>query len=125
MSYINKPGKNTAWKKRVLKNLVADVILYEKIETDLKTAKSLTQLLARLITWAKELEFNKAEKYLSQHLYRKASSKLANKNKKDVINKLFLNLGKRYQNRKGGYSRILRSKLRRGDGSLRVFFSLV
>jgi ribosomal protein L17 len=54
MSYILKPGKNSAWRKRVLNNLVADVILYEKIETSLSLAKNknkndLTKLLAKLV----------------------------------------------------------------------------
>jgi ribosomal protein L17 len=50
MSFILKPGKNSAWRKRVLNNLVADVILHERIETSLPMAKSLTKLLAKLIT---------------------------------------------------------------------------
>lgn len=49
MSYINKPGKHSAWRKHVVNNLVADAILYEKIETSLPHAKSLTKLLAKLI----------------------------------------------------------------------------
>jgi ribosomal protein L17 len=49
MSYINKRGKNTAWRKHVLNNLVADAILYEKIETSLPIARSLTKLLAKLV----------------------------------------------------------------------------
>jgi ribosomal protein L17 len=49
MSYINKTGKNTAWRKHVLNNLVADTILYEKIETSLPIARSLTKLLAKLV----------------------------------------------------------------------------
>jgi len=50
MSYIQKAGKNSAWRRNNLNNLVADVILYEKIETSLPTAKSLTKLLAKLIS---------------------------------------------------------------------------
>jgi ribosomal protein L17 len=49
MSYINKPGKNTAWRKHVLNNLVADAILYGQIETSQLMAKSLTKLLAKLV----------------------------------------------------------------------------
>ena len=55
MSYIPRPGKDTAWRQRTLKNLVADAILYESIETNLSLAKhnqksNLTKLLAKLIT---------------------------------------------------------------------------
>jgi len=42
-----------------------------------------------------------------------------------VLPKLFDQLGKRYQNRPGGYSRITKMKTRRGDNSLRVILSLV
>ena len=49
MSYIKKRGKNSTSKRKILKNLVADVILYEKIETNLPTAHALTKLLAKLI----------------------------------------------------------------------------
>jgi large subunit ribosomal protein L17 len=42
-----------------------------------------------------------------------------------VLPKLFDQLGKRYQNRPGGYSRIIKMKTRRGDNNLRVILSLV
>ena len=54
MSYINKPGKNTAWRGHVLRNLAADTILYGKVDTTLSLAKhkdkeNLTKLMAKLI----------------------------------------------------------------------------
>jgi|SRR5205085_6485722 len=116
MSYINKPGRNEAWKRHVLNNLVADVILYEKIETSLPLAKSLTKLLDKLVGWAKEDNL---------HSRRLALRYLVNKKHSGVINKLFTDLKKRYQNRNGGYSRITKLGLRKGDNNLRVAFSLV
>ena len=139
MSYINKPGKTTAWRKHVLNNLVADVILYGKIETSLSLAKSnrknkknnLTTLLAKLITWAKKAHQNPTNK---QHFYRLALTYLVqkknveierNQEKVKVLSKLFGELGKKYQDRPGGYSRITKIGLRKGDNNLRVIFSLV
>jgi large subunit ribosomal protein L17 len=135
MSFILKPGKNSAWRKHVLNNLVADAILHEKIETSLPTAKSLTKLLAKLITWAKKAEKEKENKALRQHLYRLALRYLVNKKrikakkklskeKIRILNKLFAELGKKYQNRPGGYSRIVKLGSRSGDNSLRVIFAL-
>jgi large subunit ribosomal protein L17 len=46
------------------------------------------------------------------------------KKKTKVLNKLFLELGKKYQDRPGGYSRIIKLGRRRGDNNLRVTFSL-
>jgi large subunit ribosomal protein L17 len=136
MSYILKPGKNSAWRKRVLNNLVADVILYEKIETSLSLARNkkkndLTKLLAKLVGWAKRANQEPEKK---QHFYRLALHHLVNKKKIEikregkkirVLNELFDNLGKKYQNRPGGYSRVNKLDSRKGDNSLRVFFSLV
>lgn len=135
MSFILKPGKNSAWRKHVLNNLVVDAILYEKVETSLPTARSLTKLLAKLITWAKKAEKEKENKELNQHLYRLALRYLVNKKKVEVkpknssektkvLDKLFKELGKKYQDRPGGYSRIVKLDLRNGDNSLRVIFAL-
>jgi len=136
MSFILKPGKNSAWRNHVLNNLVADAILYEKVETSLPMAKSLTKLLAKLITWAKKAEKGKENKELRQHFYRLALCYLVNKKKVEVkkkqgkektrvLDKLFAELGKKYQDRPGGYSRINKLGSRSGDNNLRVIFSLV
>jgi len=131
MSYINKPGKTTAWRNHVLNNLAADVILYEKVETSLSMALSLTKLLSKLITWAKKTRQNPEKK---QHFYRLALKYLVskknveieqNQEKTKLLNKLFNELGERYQERPGGYTRITKHELRRGDNNLRVVFALV
>ena len=136
MSYILKPGKDTAWRRRVLKNLVADAILYESIETNPSLAKhnqknNLTKLLAKLITWAKKAQQNPTNK---KHFYSLALQYLVskkgvevehNQEKVEVLSKLFNQLGPRYQDRPGGYSRIKKLHYRKGDNSLRVRFSLV
>lgn len=137
MSFILKPGKNSAWRKHVLNNLVADAILYEKIETNLSLARSkkkndLTKLLAKLIGWAKKANQEPEKK---QHFYRLALRYLVNKKKVEVkkkpskektkvLNKLFTELGKKYQSRPGGYSRIVKLGSRDGDNGLRVIFAL-
>src|SRR3954471_21993697 len=118
MSYINRPGKNT---KHILNNQVAEAILYGKIETSLSLAKgkrknNLTKLMAKLIKWAKQDTL---------HSRRMALRYLVNKKSSGVVNKLFTELKERYQERKGGYTRITKLNYRRGDNSLRVIFSLV
>ncbi|KLL02039.1 MAG: 50S ribosomal protein L17 [Mycoplasmataceae bacterium RC_NB112A] len=136
MSFISKFSKDAAWRRKVLKNLVADAILYESIETSLSLARNnkendLTKLLAKLITWAKKAHQNPTNK---QHFYKLALQYLVNKKgvevehnqeKVKVLDKLFNQLGKRYQERPGGYSRIKKLYCRKGDNSLRVRFSLV
>ena len=121
MSYINKIGKTTAWRKHVLNNLVADTILYGKIETSLTLARSkdkdnLTKLMAKLIKYAKQDTL---------HSRRMALRYLVNKKSSGVVNKLFTELKERYRERKGGYTRITKLNYRMGDNNLRVIFSLV
>jgi large subunit ribosomal protein L17 len=116
MSYINKSGKDAAWRKHVLNNLVTDVILYGKVETSQVMARNLTKLLAKLVGWAKEDTL---------HSRRMALRYLVNKKHLGVMNKLFTEVKDKYQDRKGGYSRITKLNYRMGDNNLRVVFSLV
>ena len=122
MSYINKPGKNTAWRNHVLNNLVADVILHEKVETSLPMAQSLTKLLAKLIKYAKKDTLH-SRRLALQYLVNK--KKLEDKEGKKMLKKLFSDLKERYKDRAGGYSRITKLNYRAGDNNLRVIFALV
>jgi len=122
MSYINKPGKNTAWRNHVLNNLVADVVLHEKVETSLPMAQSLTKLLAKLIKYAKKDTLH-SRRLALQYLVNK--KKLEDKEGKKMLKKLFSDLKERYKDRAGGYSRITKLNYRAGDNNLRVIFALV
>jgi len=122
MSYINKPGKNTAWRSHVLNNLVADAILHEKVETSLPMAQSLTKLLAKLIKYAKKDTLH-SRRLALQYLVNK--KQLEDKEGKKVLEKLFFDLKERYKDRAGGYSRITKLNYRSGDNNLRVIFALV
>jgi len=114
MSYINRK-KNSSWKKHVLKNLIVDLILYEKIETNASNIKNLANLLSKLINWAKKDNLHS----------RRMACRYIEKKQKETIKKLFSELKERYKKREGGYSRANKLKLRKGDGSLRIIFSLV
>lgn len=90
--------------------------MYGKVETSQLMAKYLTKLLAKLIGWAKEDTL---------HSRRMALRYLVNKKHLGVVNKLFTELKEKYQDRKGGYSRITKLNYRIGDNNLRVIFALV
>lgn len=125
MSYVNKPGKNSAWRKQQVTNLLADVILYEKIETSLPQARRLTKLVAKLVGWAKVNTLHSRRLALRYLVSKKNVEMKEGEEKIKALPKLFDQLGKRYQDRPGGYSRITKMKTRRGDNSLRVILSLV
>jgi large subunit ribosomal protein L17 len=116
MSYINKRGKDIAWRKHALNNLVTDALLYGKVETSQSMAKCLTRLFAKLVGWAKEDTL---------HSRRMALRYLVNKKHLGIVDKLFTEVKDKYKDRKGGYSRITKLNYRMGDNNLRVVFSLV
>ena len=101
---------------------MADVILYEKVETNLPMAQSLTKLLAKLIKFAKQDTLH-SRRLALQYLVSK--KKLEDQERKKLLDKLFSDLKERYKNRTGGYSRITKLNYRVGDNNLRVIFALV
>lgn len=120
MSYIDKRSKGYSWRKKVLCNLLSDLIIYESIETSLLNAKILTKLVSKLVGFAKN---NSEDRIL--HSKRLALRYIGNNRKKrDVLSKLFY-LGEKYSERNGGYTRINKLYHRIGDNALRVAISFV
>lgn len=93
-------------RKALLRNLVSQVILYEKIKTTVEKAKEIRPILEKLITKAKKgtlADRRTVAKFLS--------------NKDKAIAKLFDELGPLYKERKGGYTRIIKLPNRVGDNA--------
>lgn len=117
MSYIVKKQKNdTTWRNFVLKNLAGEIIIHKKVVTSFPLARALTKLFAKLVTYAKQNTL---------HSRRLALRYLVNRKHLEVLNILFEEIGERYRERHGGYSRITKMYNRRGDNNLRVRVSLV
>lgn len=97
--------RKTGPRQALLKNLAQSLILYEKIKTTEAKAKVLRPLLEKMITRAKvDSVFNRRE----------VMKKIPTKN---AVRKLFEVIGPRYQERKGGYLRIIKLGQRQGDGA--------
>ena len=97
------------------RNLVASLFEHERIETTLTKAKAHRPFAEKLITLAKVKNL---------HNYRRALALLGND--KAAVAKLFDEIGPRYKDRPGGYTRILRlAKPRLGDNATRALFELV
>lgn len=96
------------------RNMVCSVIKHERIVTTLPKAKAMRRAVEKMITLGKQ-------KTLAR--YRRACQHLRDES---AAKKLFDELGPRYANRPGGYTRILRlSEHRIGDGSDRAILELV
>ena len=109
-----KLGRNNKIRRSILAGLTKDVIMHESIVTTESRAKEVRKFVDKMITYGKEGSL------VSR---RKALAFLHNDN--EVVKKVFDDLAKRYENRNGGYTRILKLTERKGDDALMVVLKLV
>ena len=98
-----KLNRTSSHRKALLNNMTLSLIKHEQINTTLAKAKNLRPFVEKVITLAKKGSLASRKKAFS-----------ILKNKK-IIEKLFTNIVKRYETRKGGYIRILKNGFRYGD----------
>ena len=100
-----KLGRNPGHRKALLRNMMNALVRSERIETTVAKAKEVRRLADRLITLGKKD---------STHARRRAFSLLSDKRNTE---KIFATLATRFAGREGGYTRIVRTGYRAGDGS--------
>lgn len=105
--------RKTAGRRSLLANLAESVVLYEKITTTKAKAKATRSLVERLITRSKKGTLADRRE-LAKVLYTQ-----------NAIKKLMEEIGPRYKERAGGYTRITMVKNRVGDGAEEVVLELV
>ncbi|NJM12690.1 MAG: 50S ribosomal protein L17 [Synechococcaceae cyanobacterium SM1_2_3] len=108
-----KLNRNSSHRKAMFRNMAASLFTHEIIRTTLPKAKELRQVAEPLITLSKE--DNVARRRLA----------FARLRDRDVVTKLFNELGPRYQARPGGYLRILKCGFRSGDNAPMAYVELV
>ena len=113
MPGTRKLGKTTAQRKAMLRQQVTDFLDNGKMETTVTRAKEVAPVAEKMITLAKQNNLAS---------YRQA---LAYITKEDVANKLFKEIGPKYADRNGGYTRIVRIGPRRGDAAEMAIIQLV
>lgn len=106
-------SRNSSHRNAMLRNMAASLLRHELIKTTLPKAKELRRVAEPLITLAKQDSVSKR---------RLAFSRLRDR---DVVTKLFNELGPRYQARPGGYLRILKCGYRSGDKAPMAIVELV
>jgi large subunit ribosomal protein L17 len=124
----------------MLRNLTANLITHERIETTDAKAKELRRVAERLITKATRLgkvaysaqaDLAPGDKAKRLHAERLVGSFIprwgvtTDGNKIDIINKLMVDLSKRFEGRPGGYTRITKLGPRRGDGAAMVIIEFI
>jgi large subunit ribosomal protein L17 len=106
-------SRTSSHREAMFKNMAASLFRHELIKTTLPKAKELRRVAEPLITLSK---------VDSVHARRLAFARLRDK---EVIGKLFTELGPRYQARPGGYLRVLKCGFRPGDAAPMAYVELV
>ena len=106
-----KLGRNTAQRKALLRDLVTDLILNGQIETTLYKAKELQKLADKMVTLGKAGTL--AARRQASEMIRFETDEQG----QFAIQKLFSDIAPKYQDRKGGYTRVLKTGPRRGDNA--------
>lgn len=106
-------NRNSSHRKAMFRNMAASLMRHELIKTTLPKAKELRRVAEPLITLAKSDSVSNR---------RLAFSRLRDR---EIVTKLFTELGPRYSERPGGYLRIMKCGLRAGDKAPMAYVELV
>lgn len=110
---INHLGRQASHRKALMSNMAASLILHKRINTTLAKAKALRTFVEPIITKSKDD---------STHSRRMVFADLKNK---EAVVELFREVAPKIADRPGGYTRILKTGFRQGDGAETCFIELV
>ncbi len=113
MAY-RKLGRDNKHRRSMLATMTKKVVMDEEITTTDTRAKEVRKFVEKMITYGKKGDLVSRRKALA-FLH----------NDKTAVDKIFHDLAKRYENRNGGYTQILKLDERRGDHALMVILKLV
>ena len=108
-----KLGRTSSHRAALLKNLSISLIEHGKIETTVEKAKELRSYVEKLITVAGKNDSNAHKAVFAALQSKEATKKLVNE------------IAPQYVDRPGGYTRIIRTRIRRGDATSMAFVELV
>jgi len=98
-------GRNSAHRKALFRNMVTSFLENERIETTLAKAKEVRPIVERMITLGKRGDLH-ARRRVDAYLYNRA-----------VVTHLFSDIAPRFSDQNGGYLRLTKTRVRKGDAS--------
>ncbi|GAP39804.1 50S ribosomal protein L17 [Flexilinea flocculi] len=116
-----KLGRTTSQRKLLRVNLVRQLFEHERITTTQAKALSMRNDAEKLITLAKK--GNRGDQIAKMNASRLAASRLGND--REITKKLFSDIASRFENRNGGYTRMIKLGPRKGDSAEMVIIELV
>ncbi|MBS4762410.1 50S ribosomal protein L17 [Carnobacteriaceae bacterium zg-ZUI252] len=126
MAY-RKLGRTSAQRKAMLRDLTTDLLINERIVTTEARAKEIRSTTEKMITLGKRGTLH-ARRQAAAFVRNEVASVREEEGTvvvETALQKLFNGLATRYEGRQGGYTRILKTEQRRGDGAQMVIIELV
>ena len=114
-------GRTADHRKAMLRNLATSVIMYGKVETTYAKAMDMRSVVDELITLGKKGDL--AARRQAASFIREVYAYV--KNRKTVLQKLFDEVAPKYADRNGGYTRVTKTGVRRGDAAPMATIELV
>ncbi|WZU02576.1 50S ribosomal protein L17 [Erysipelothrix sp. D19-032] len=106
-----KLGRDAAHRKALLRNLSTSLIVSGRIETTEMKAKELRSVADKLVTLAKRGDLH-ARRQATRIVFNVVADE---KTGQTTLQKLFDEIGPKYADRQGGYTRVIKTEMRRGD----------
>ena len=114
-----KLGRTSSQRKALLRDLVSDLVINDRITTTVPRAKETSKLADKLVTLGKRGDLHARRQALS--ILRDELATVEETEDEiiveSVVQKLFNDIALRYETRNGGYTRVLKTEPRRGDGA--------
>ena len=126
-----KLGRTSTHRRAMFSNMVASLVQHGRIETTEAKAKELRSIADKTISWGVSIQalITKGKEKLTPveqakvvHAYRMARRVVKDE---EALSKLFTDLGPHFATRPGGYTRILKTRVRKGDAAPMAFVELV
>lgn len=122
-----KLGRTSSQRKALLRDLVSKLIIEESIKTTVPRAKEASKLADKLVTLGKQNTLDARRRAAA--ILRNELATVAETEEEIIVEstvqKLFNEIAPRFENRNGGYTRVLKTEPRRGDGAPMAILAFV
>lgn len=113
MTAYAKLGRDSSARKALFRDLATDLIINERIETTVSKAKVLRPIIEKMVTLGKRGDLH-ARRQVAAYIRKEVANEETGQ---DAIQKLFDEIAPRFEDRQGGYTRVLKAGPRRGDAA--------
>ena len=114
-------GRNADHRKAMLRNLATSVIMYGKVETTYAKAMDMRSVVDELIPLGKRGDLS-ARRQAAAFIRNVVADE---KTQQTVLQKLFSDVAPKYADRNGGYTRVVKTGVRKGDAAPMAYIELV